>query len=130
MTGKNTREGWGSTVVSGRCSGSHPLGGRGSCRAEVPPGECEATAEPKSIVRFPLSVFANNRSPGIPDAEDKSRAEIRRYGPYKILRTPRGTVLLPLGPRFPDIQTSYSPQTSPVLHYQPETLAFRSIFLR
>ena len=64
------------------------------------------------------------------DAEDKSLAEIRRYGPYKILMSPRGHVILPLGPQFPDISAIYSPQTSLFLHYQPETLAFRSIFLR
>ena len=77
-----------------------------------------------------LLEFADNRSPGIPDAEDKSLAEIGRYGPYKILPAPRGLDILPLGPQFPGIRATYSPQTSPLLHYQPETLAFRSIFLR
>ena len=64
------------------------------------------------------------------DAEDKSLAEIGRYGPYKILPAPRGLDILPLGPQFPGTQATYSPQTSPLLRYQPETLAFRSIFLR
>ena len=69
-------------------------------------------------------------SPSIPDAEDKSLAEIGRYGPYKILPAPRGLDISPLGPQFPGIRATYSPQTSLLLHYQPETLAFRSIFLR
>jgi len=38
---------------------------------EIPLWEGEAPAEPKSIVSVQLSLFADNRSPGIPDAEDK-----------------------------------------------------------
>mgnify|MGYP003339163935 CR=1 FL=1 len=46
------------TVVSGHSTQS-------------PPREGEAPAEPKSIVSVQLSLLADNRSPGIPDAEDK-----------------------------------------------------------
>ena len=38
------------------------------------PWEGEAPAEPKSVVSVHLSLFALNRSPGIPDARDKTRS--------------------------------------------------------
>ena len=40
----------------------------------IAPWEGEAPAEPNTIITFPLSLFANPRSLGIPDARDKSRS--------------------------------------------------------
>ena len=45
-----------------------------SSRTKSPLWEGEAPAEPKSIVSLHLSLFAQNRRPGIPDARDKSRS--------------------------------------------------------
>ena len=45
------------------------------------PWEGEAPAEPKLTARVPLSLFANNRSPGIPDAGDKKVARAFLPGP-------------------------------------------------
>jgi hypothetical protein len=45
----------------------------GQCR-QSSPWEGEAPAEPKCTVSVQLSLFTHNRSPGIPDARDKSRS--------------------------------------------------------
>ena len=45
------------------------------------PWEGEAPAEPKLTARVPLSLFADNRSPGIPDAEGQKVARAFLLGP-------------------------------------------------
>ena len=45
---------------------------------KFPPWEGEAPAEPKSIVRVHLSLFANNRSPGIPARPPVAHTKPRR----------------------------------------------------